>query len=143
MDVYTAVEILEIEEDDFRSNKITLTILKKKYRRLALQYHPDKNGNSTESTQQFQLIQEAFEVLKKKIVKTQTFTYTKHGQEEYEIKKTDETTNRDYINLLQSFLKSILKKENINLDININNGINLNSSIFSIIQEIVIHGKNT
>lgn len=37
--------------------------IKKAHRRLALQYHPDKNDNSTESTEQFRLIQQAYECL--------------------------------------------------------------------------------
>lgn len=37
--------------------------IKKAYRRLSMQYHPDKNGNSSESTEKFQKIAEAYEVL--------------------------------------------------------------------------------
>lgn len=60
MDITNACGILEIE--DIKS--ITLEQLKKRYHKLALQNHPDKNGNTTESTKKFQLIQEAYEVLK-------------------------------------------------------------------------------
>ncbi len=38
--------------------------VKKAYRRLAHQFHPDKSGGAKESTEQFQLINEAYEVLK-------------------------------------------------------------------------------
>lgn len=37
--------------------------IKKAYRRLSMIYHPDKNGNSQESTEKFQKISEAYEVL--------------------------------------------------------------------------------
>ena len=37
--------------------------IKSKYRRLALKWHPDKNGNSAESTERFKLISEAYSVL--------------------------------------------------------------------------------
>jgi len=37
--------------------------IKKAYRRLSMLYHPDKNGNSQESTEKFQKISEAYEVL--------------------------------------------------------------------------------
>ncbi|KAF4649424.1 DnaJ sub C member 21, partial [Perkinsus chesapeaki] len=37
--------------------------IKKAYRKLALKWHPDKNQNSDEATQMFQLITEANEVL--------------------------------------------------------------------------------
>lgn len=37
--------------------------IKKAYRKLSMLYHPDKNGNSSESTEKFQKISEAYEVL--------------------------------------------------------------------------------
>ena len=37
--------------------------IKKAYRKLSMMYHPDKNGNSQESTEKFQKISEAYEVL--------------------------------------------------------------------------------
>lgn len=37
--------------------------IKKSYRKLSMLYHPDKNGNSQESTEKFQKINEAYEVL--------------------------------------------------------------------------------
>jgi DnaJ-class molecular chaperone len=37
--------------------------IKKSYRKLSMLYHPDKNGNSHESTEKFQKINEAYEVL--------------------------------------------------------------------------------
>jgi molecular chaperone DnaJ len=38
--------------------------IKKAYRKLALQYHPDRNGGSAEAEEQFKEITEAYEVLK-------------------------------------------------------------------------------
>jgi DnaJ-class molecular chaperone len=37
--------------------------IKKAYRKLSMIHHPDKNGNSQESTEKFQKISEAYEVL--------------------------------------------------------------------------------
>lgn len=37
--------------------------IKKAYRKLSMLYHPDKNGNSSESTEKFQKISEAYEIL--------------------------------------------------------------------------------
>jgi DnaJ-class molecular chaperone len=49
--------ILEVPET------ATVDEIKKAYRRLSMMYHPDKNGNSQESTEKFQKISEAYEVL--------------------------------------------------------------------------------
>jgi molecular chaperone DnaJ len=37
--------------------------IKKAYRKLSLQFHPDRNNNSTESTEKFQEINSAYDVL--------------------------------------------------------------------------------
>jgi hypothetical protein len=56
MNIRRAFEILEI---DFKSVNLTSEFIKKKYHRLALINHPDKNGN----TLRFQEINEAYEYL--------------------------------------------------------------------------------
>ena len=45
------------------SETATADEIKKAYRKLSMLYHPDKNGNSSESTEKFQKISEAYEVL--------------------------------------------------------------------------------
>lgn len=50
-------EILELDRD------VTQEDIKKSYRRLSLLHHPDKNGNSQESINKIQDINEAYEVL--------------------------------------------------------------------------------
>lgn len=57
VDKETHYEILELTAD---AKPIDV---KKAYRRLALQYHPDRNGGSVESTEQFKLISEAYTIL--------------------------------------------------------------------------------
>eukprot|EP00521_Asterionellopsis_glacialis_P002488 CAMPEP_0195257776 /NCGR_PEP_ID=MMETSP0706-20130129/7010_1 /TAXON_ID=33640 /ORGANISM="Asterionellopsis glacialis, Strain CCMP134" /LENGTH=269 /DNA_ID=CAMNT_0040311029 /DNA_START=25 /DNA_END=834 /DNA_ORIENTATION=+ len=53
----TYYETLEVKQD------ATPTDIKKAYRRLALQHHPDRNNGSDESTEKFKEIGEAYEVL--------------------------------------------------------------------------------
>jgi curved DNA-binding protein CbpA len=65
MNYKTALDILELD-----SVHITPESLKKKYHKLALQYHPDKNGNTPESNEKFRQIHEAYEMLKKEIDNT-------------------------------------------------------------------------
>ena len=58
MDLYAACEILHINVKDRNDQEL----LKKKFKRACLRYHPDKNGNKDK----FIKVQEAYEFLKKK-----------------------------------------------------------------------------
>ena len=50
--------ILEIERDASDEE------IKKAYRKLAMQYHPDRNGGSKDAEEQFKLITESYDVLR-------------------------------------------------------------------------------
>ena len=67
MNYKTALEILEIDMFEKKYSDINLEYLKKQYHKLALQNHPDKNGNTKESKEKFQAINEAYEYLKREI----------------------------------------------------------------------------
>ena len=67
MNYKCAFETLEIDLSVINYNDITPDFLKKQYRRLALKNHPDKNGNTIESTEKFKQINEAFNYLKNEI----------------------------------------------------------------------------
>ena len=65
MNYIDAFDILEIDKN-IKLNDITSEFLKKKYHKLALQNHPDKNGNSIESKMKFQNINDAYNFERKK-----------------------------------------------------------------------------
>lgn len=65
MNLQDAMEIFNIQINEV--NNITLEYLKKRFHKLALQNHPDKNANNSQATEHFQRINEAYEVLKREI----------------------------------------------------------------------------
>jgi hypothetical protein len=97
MELKEALEILEL---DSKFNQLDLEYLKKRYHKMALKWHPDKNGNTPESTEKFKQINEAYEVLKREIHLFSPET-DKENPNPY-----DTTT---YINILNHFIDSIVK----------------------------------
>ena len=92
MNYKTAFEILEIDMSEKKYSDINLEYLKKQYHKLALQNHPDKNGNTKDSKEKFQAINEAYEYLKREI----------------NIKEKDEKSSSTvYVDILQSFVSEI------------------------------------
>jgi curved DNA-binding protein CbpA len=67
MDFQKALELLEIDTNQTLYKDITLDFLKRKYYKLALQYHPDKNTQEIDTTEKFQQINEAYEYLRKEM----------------------------------------------------------------------------
>ena len=108
MDIITACNILEIESTQVFT--MTMDQLKKKYHKMALQNHPDKNGNTAESTKKFQIIQEAYELLKQEVC---FFDENKAGEsEDREKDKEEEEKNGDrstYLFLLQMFIDGLIR----------------------------------
>lgn len=101
MDYKTAFEILEIDLLEVKYNELTLEYLKQRFRKLALKYHPDKNGNTPESNQKFQQINSAYIYLKREI---------KHLKPEDFINEPEELNDSTiYFDVLKQFMKTILE----------------------------------
>jgi len=104
MDYYKALEILEIDISKTTIKDISIKNLKKKYHKLALQHHPDKNENTIESNEKFRQIQEAYEYLKNEFSleddndNIQNENYNNFTREKM-----------SYMDVLQLFMKTMLE----------------------------------
>lgn len=115
MDIQTALHLLDI--DDFtRGNytKVTYDYVKRKYHKMALKCHPDKNGNTKEATQRFQRITNAYNYLITELeLKPEFNEYEEQNKHEDFVSsssfKDNENDSQLYTSLLSVFLAGILK----------------------------------
>lgn len=109
MDYKQAFKILEIDVSKTNYNDITIELVKKKYHKLALQNHPDKNGNTPESNEKFKQINEAYDYLKNEIKNINPV----------ELNEENNETSSLYYDILQLFMKGILDGKYNDLFLNI------------------------
>lgn len=109
MDYIKAFEILEI---NIKYSDLTPKYLKTQYRKLALKYHPDKNGNTLESNEHFKNINDAYHYLNDQL----NIYYNNY---EYEEKSDDDdddessyNSHTQYLNVLKNFIKSVIDIDN-------------------------------
>ena len=113
MNYKKAHDILEIEMDP--NDKIEckhdgMTFLKKRYHKLALQNHPDKNGNTIESNNKFQQIKEAYEYLEEYLreYKNSEMNYQSTTATGATATGATATESSIYTDILNMFLASVL-----------------------------------
>ena len=108
MDLASALDVLQINKNEF----ITLNenTLKKKYHKLALENHPDKNGNTIESNEKFKKILEAYETIKREIsfLNNNNETETTQG---FDFNNNHFNNNTEYGNILYLFINGIIKSK--------------------------------
>lgn len=108
MNYKKAFEILEIDTINTNYNDITIDLIKKKYHKLALQNHPDKNGNTPESNEKFKQINEAYEYLKREMKNTNS-----------ETNENEDKSPSVYYDILKLFIKGLLDGKYNDIFINI------------------------
>jgi len=97
----TAIDLLGLKSCNF-----TIDELKKKYRKLALQKHPDKNGNTKESCEEFRLIYDAYVYLK------QDFDCSDNGNMDTDADSDNSfDSNVSYVGLIAKFLSGLQYNE--------------------------------
>jgi len=118
MNYKDAFEILEIEQNNINYNDISLEYLKKKYHKLALQNHPDKNGNTLESNEKFKQINEAYLFLQRELkylnhdnnnVNFNSSTFTNFTDSNIHENKDTNIDTTIYMEILQLFMQSIFE----------------------------------
>ena len=117
MDYKQAFEILEIDTINTNYSDITLDLIKKKYHKMALQNHPDKNGNTPESNEKFQQINEAYNYLKREIknIDPNDINYETKDSDNYE----EDQQSSVYFDILKLFIKGLLDGKYNDVFINI------------------------
>lgn len=106
MNYKLAFDILQIDVSEVDYKDLTLEYLKKKYHKLALQNHPDKNGNTSESNEKFKQINEAYQYLKREI---KDFQDDDVNYNDDECKETGSSYSSVYSDILQIFIKNIFE----------------------------------
>jgi len=125
MDLNKAASILEIDLNTIRTANLTQDYIKKRFHKLALITHPDKNGNSLEATNKFQQINEAYKYLSNELkeldITPESGFVSSNDQNE------SNNTNTRYIYFLSLFIGSIIDGQ-------------YKDAIKSVIKEIVTYG---
>jgi hypothetical protein len=131
MDLNKAASILEIDLNAIKLTNLTQDYLKKRFHKLALINHPDKNGNSLESTNKFQQINEAYEYLAKELKDldqgSQQDCFVSSNERPNERPNEQNESNSKYIYLLSLFIGSIIDGQ-------------YKEAIKNVIKEIVTYG---
>jgi len=104
MNIQRAMDILEISLDEIEITNITREYIKKKYYKMALKWHPDKNENSDESTNKFKQIVEAYEYLCVEFIDLNEW-----NTNDPFVSSFDSQDTKIYINILSTFISSLLK----------------------------------
>ena len=122
MNYKDAFDILEIDFIEIKYQDLTFEYLKKQYKKMALKHHPDKNGNTSESTEHFKKINEAYNYLKREIKNLKSEDFLDDNTDD------DMSEQYSYFIVLQNFIRSVFESKYTDITT-------------KIINEILIAGK--
>lgn len=117
MDYTTAFRILDLDD-----SILNLKYLKKKYHELALKNHPDKNGNTPQSKETFQQLNEAYMFLSRELEEDNNYNTS--------------FAMPSYVDILQTFLQNILDEKHSQLFCEIIKDIVMKKLSFTLFEEL-------
>ena len=118
MNIQKALDELEISLNEIELTKLDQEYIKKKYHKLALKWHPDKN-NDDSANAKFQKINEAYDYLSNELYILNGVSNTNDPF----VSSNDSKESKIYIDILSNFISSLVKGS-------------YNEMLFNIIREI-------
>jgi hypothetical protein len=107
LNIQKALDELEISLDDIDLTKLDHEYIKKKYHKLALKWHPDKN-NEKYAKEKFQKISEAYDYLTNELYILNCDTKNSNTSDDF-VSSIYSEEPKIYINILSNFIASLLK----------------------------------
>jgi hypothetical protein len=107
MNIQKALDELEISLDEIELTKIDQEYIKKKYRKLALKWHPDKNDDEN-AKEKFQKISEAYDYLSNELRILNGETEDSNTSDTF-VSSSDSKESKIYIDILSNFISSLVK----------------------------------
>lgn len=106
MNIQLALEELEISLDDIELTKLDQEYIKKKYHKLALRWHPDKNDEDN-AKEKFQRINEAYDYLSNELHIINGQTENNSNTSEPFVSSSTSEDSKIYMNILSTFVSSL------------------------------------
>lgn len=107
MNIQKALDELEISLDTVELTKLDQEYIKKKYRKLALKWHPDKNDDEY-AKEKFQKISEAYDYLSNELNILNGLEENSNTSEPF-VSSFDSKESKIYVDILSGFISSLVK----------------------------------
>ena len=119
MNIQIALDELDISLDEIELTKLDQEYIKKKYHKMALKWHPDKNKNNDDyATIKFQKINEAYDFLSRELLIINGTNIDDSNTSDPFVSSYSSKDSKIYIDILSTFISSLLKASYTDILIN-------------------------